>query len=212
VDETIKILILAGSLRRDAYNRALARAAAQVAPRGLAMATFDGLGTLPFYDRDVEDGLSCIDCLADRRRITDGARACRHTLFATGGSRDVRIASSRSAPRGRSSGPGRCLCGEPHRAEGLPGGPFGMPAEGSREGPDGHARRLAPGAGRGERPNRRGPATGAPGGPRTRRHNNRDGSRSHASEAISSADSAAPSNGYGGRQSRLLRRPIGGAD
>ena len=55
VGETIKILILAGSLRRDSYNRALARAAAQMATNVVSTGTFDGLGALPFYDGDLED-------------------------------------------------------------------------------------------------------------------------------------------------------------
>ncbi len=49
-----QILILAGSLRRDSYNRALARASAQLAPSGVSISTFDGLGALPFYDGDLE--------------------------------------------------------------------------------------------------------------------------------------------------------------
>ena len=54
-NETIKILILVGSLRRDSYNRALARAAGQFATSGVSTETFDGLGALPFYDGDLED-------------------------------------------------------------------------------------------------------------------------------------------------------------
>ena len=54
-DETIKILILAGSLRRDSYNRALTRAAVQLAPSGVSIETFDRLGALPFYDGDLEE-------------------------------------------------------------------------------------------------------------------------------------------------------------
>jgi chromate reductase len=55
VDATIKILILAGSLRRDSYNRSLARAAAQISTSGVSTETFDGLGAIPFYDGDLED-------------------------------------------------------------------------------------------------------------------------------------------------------------
>lgn len=55
MNETTKILILTGSLRRDSYNRALARAAAQLAPSGVSTVTFDGLGALPFYDGDLEN-------------------------------------------------------------------------------------------------------------------------------------------------------------
>jgi chromate reductase len=71
VDETIKILILAGSLRRDSYNRALARAAAQLATGGVSTQTFDGLGALPFYDGDLEDEGLPTTVVALRRAIVE---------------------------------------------------------------------------------------------------------------------------------------------
>jgi hypothetical protein len=46
----MKILGLAGSLRRASYNRALLQAALELAPSGWETETFDSLGTLPFYD------------------------------------------------------------------------------------------------------------------------------------------------------------------
>jgi len=54
VDQTIKILGLAGSLRRASYNRALLGAARQLAPAGIVMETFDRLGEIPFFDADLE--------------------------------------------------------------------------------------------------------------------------------------------------------------
>jgi Predicted flavoprotein len=50
----LHVLGLAGSLRRDSYNRALLRAAADLSPAGIEITTFDQLGALPFYDGDVE--------------------------------------------------------------------------------------------------------------------------------------------------------------
>ncbi|MGZ8562197.1 MAG: NADPH-dependent FMN reductase [Candidatus Limnocylindria bacterium] len=49
-----RILGIAGSLRGASYNRALLRAAVEVAPSGVEVTTFDELGEVPFYDGDVE--------------------------------------------------------------------------------------------------------------------------------------------------------------
>ena len=45
----MKILGLAGSLRRESYNRALLQAALELAPSGWETEIFDSLGALPFY-------------------------------------------------------------------------------------------------------------------------------------------------------------------
>lgn len=50
----LRILGLAGSLRRDSYNRALLRAAAELSPSEFEISTFDELAALPFYDGDIE--------------------------------------------------------------------------------------------------------------------------------------------------------------
>jgi chromate reductase, NAD(P)H dehydrogenase (quinone) len=49
-----RILGIAGSLRGASFNRALLRAATELAPSGVEITTFDELGALPFYDGDVE--------------------------------------------------------------------------------------------------------------------------------------------------------------
>jgi chromate reductase len=49
-----RILGIAGSLRSGSFNRALLRAAVQLAPSGVELTIFDELGALPFYDGDVE--------------------------------------------------------------------------------------------------------------------------------------------------------------
>jgi chromate reductase, NAD(P)H dehydrogenase (quinone) len=54
VNKPIHLLGIAGSLRSASFNRALLRAAEEVAPSGVEITTFDELGALPFYDGDVE--------------------------------------------------------------------------------------------------------------------------------------------------------------
>jgi chromate reductase len=49
----LRILGIAGSLRRDSYNRALLRAAAERAPDGMSIEPFD-LAEVPLYNGDVE--------------------------------------------------------------------------------------------------------------------------------------------------------------
>jgi chromate reductase len=49
----LSILGIAGSLRRDSYNRALLRAAAELAPQGMKIKIFD-LAEVPLYNGDVE--------------------------------------------------------------------------------------------------------------------------------------------------------------
>jgi chromate reductase len=49
----LSILAFAGSLRRASYNRALLRAAAELAPAGMRISIFD-LAEVPLYNGDVE--------------------------------------------------------------------------------------------------------------------------------------------------------------
>jgi len=49
----VKVLGIAGSLRSGSHNRALIRAASELAPPGVEIVEFD-LRELPFYDGDVE--------------------------------------------------------------------------------------------------------------------------------------------------------------
>jgi chromate reductase len=48
-----RIIAFAGSLRKGSYNRALIRAAQELAPDGMAIEAID-IGGLPFYNADVE--------------------------------------------------------------------------------------------------------------------------------------------------------------
>lgn len=109
VDGTIKILILAGSLRRDSYNRALARAAAQLASSGVSTVTFDGLGALPFYDGDVEDKGLPATVVALRRAIVEADALLIATPEYNGATSGV----LKNALDWASRGPARILAGKP---------------------------------------------------------------------------------------------------
>jgi chromate reductase, NAD(P)H dehydrogenase (quinone) len=50
----MRILGITGSLRRDSYNHALLREAAERLPAGAELIEFDRLGEIPPYDADVE--------------------------------------------------------------------------------------------------------------------------------------------------------------
>jgi chromate reductase, NAD(P)H dehydrogenase (quinone) len=50
----MRLLTISGSLRAESYNTALARAAADLAPPGVAVELFEGLGELPLFDADLE--------------------------------------------------------------------------------------------------------------------------------------------------------------
>jgi len=51
---TIRILGIAGSLRRESHNRAMLRAAARLAPDGVTVEVYDGLETVPVFSEDLE--------------------------------------------------------------------------------------------------------------------------------------------------------------
>lgn len=50
----IKVLALVGSLRVASINRQIAQLAADVAPDGVSVTVFEGLGDLPFYNEDID--------------------------------------------------------------------------------------------------------------------------------------------------------------
>jgi len=52
----VNVLAISGSLRAESYNTGLARAAARLAPEGVVVELYDGLGTLPLYDQDLDEG------------------------------------------------------------------------------------------------------------------------------------------------------------
>jgi len=52
--DALRILGVAGSLRRDSHNRALLRAASRLAPEGVTVTVYDGLETVPVFNEDLE--------------------------------------------------------------------------------------------------------------------------------------------------------------
>ncbi|HVT61425.1 MAG TPA: NAD(P)H-dependent oxidoreductase [Thermoanaerobaculia bacterium] len=52
----LHVLGIAGSLRRASYNRALLRAAVELAPPGMEIEIFDQVGALPLFNQDLEAG------------------------------------------------------------------------------------------------------------------------------------------------------------
>jgi chromate reductase len=50
----VRVLAVSGSLRAGSYNTALARAALDLAPAGVEVELFEGLGELPLFDADLE--------------------------------------------------------------------------------------------------------------------------------------------------------------
>jgi len=52
----MRVLGISGSLRRDSYNHALLRAAAERLPAGVELFEFDQLREIPPYDADLEEG------------------------------------------------------------------------------------------------------------------------------------------------------------
>jgi chromate reductase len=53
MNDTIRFLGIAGSLRRDSFNRAALRAAQRLVPDGVTLDTFE-IGRLPLYNQDEE--------------------------------------------------------------------------------------------------------------------------------------------------------------
>ena len=50
----VRVLALVGSLRAASTNRQIAELAAAVAPDGVTVTVFEGLGELPFYNEDID--------------------------------------------------------------------------------------------------------------------------------------------------------------
>jgi chromate reductase len=72
----MKILALSGSLRRESFNTALARAARDLAPDGVEVEIYDGIGLLPHYDQDLDhEDVEVPGPVAELRRRIDDADA-----------------------------------------------------------------------------------------------------------------------------------------
>jgi NAD(P)H-dependent FMN reductase len=53
-----KVLALVGSLRAASINRQIAELAVELAPDGVALTIFEGLGDLPFYNEEIDDAMN----------------------------------------------------------------------------------------------------------------------------------------------------------
>jgi NAD(P)H-dependent FMN reductase len=51
---SVRILALVGSLRAGSHNRQLAEAAVKLAPEGVEVEIYEGLGDIPFYNEDID--------------------------------------------------------------------------------------------------------------------------------------------------------------
>jgi NAD(P)H-dependent FMN reductase len=54
----IKVLALVGSLRAASINRQIAELATAIAPEGITVTVFEGLGELPFYNEEIDDAMN----------------------------------------------------------------------------------------------------------------------------------------------------------
>jgi chromate reductase, NAD(P)H dehydrogenase (quinone) len=70
----MRVLGISGSLRRDSYNTALLRAAAERLPGGVEFVLFDRLGEIPMYDADLEESgetPAAVEALREEMRAAD---------------------------------------------------------------------------------------------------------------------------------------------
>src|SRR4051812_48253066 len=65
----MRILAIAGSLRRDSHNVRLIRAAAETLPPGATLELWDGLRDVPLYDEDVDSRFTPAGVAALREAI-----------------------------------------------------------------------------------------------------------------------------------------------
>ncbi len=63
------VTVLVGSLRADSVNRRLAHALRERAPQGVIVDVVEDLGTLPFYNEDLEAGVLPAEVAALRERV-----------------------------------------------------------------------------------------------------------------------------------------------
>ena len=75
----MRILAISGSLRRDSYNTALLREAAELAPAGVELELYEGLELLPPYNEDVDHG----NPPAEAVRLREAIAAADGLLIAT---------------------------------------------------------------------------------------------------------------------------------
>jgi chromate reductase len=67
----MRILAISGSLRAASHNTSLLRAAAELAPDGVELELYEGLGALPHYDEDLDREVAPAEVARLRKRISD---------------------------------------------------------------------------------------------------------------------------------------------
>lgn len=82
-DATVRVLGIAGSLRVRSYNRALLRAAAELAPDGLTIVEFSRLAEIPPYDGDLDPPDAPEQAPEPVRALRDALRAADALLVVT---------------------------------------------------------------------------------------------------------------------------------
>ena len=71
----MRVLGISGSLRRDSFNTALLRAAAERLPDGVEFVAFERLAEIPAYDADLEEGGPAPDAVTELREAMRAADA-----------------------------------------------------------------------------------------------------------------------------------------
>jgi chromate reductase len=72
----MRVLAISGSLRRESFNTALANAARELAPDGVEVEVYDGLGLIPHYDQDLDqEDVETPEPVAELRRRIEEADA-----------------------------------------------------------------------------------------------------------------------------------------
>ncbi|HZG07110.1 MAG TPA: NADPH-dependent FMN reductase [Streptomyces sp.] len=72
---SVRVLGLVGSLRAGSHNRQLAEAAVKLAPEGVELALYEGLGEVPFYNEDIDVEGSVPEAAARLREAAASADA-----------------------------------------------------------------------------------------------------------------------------------------
>jgi len=71
--DSIRILALSGSLRKESYNKALINAVAKLAPTGIEVVVFDEMDLIPLFNPDREnENISTVRNLKKELKISNG--------------------------------------------------------------------------------------------------------------------------------------------
>jgi chromate reductase len=118
--ETVRILAIAGSLRRESYNRAALRAAEMLVPQGAVLETFDLKG-IPVFSQD--DELSPPPAVIELKRRV---RAADALLFSTPEHNfSIPAALKNAIDWGSRPSADNCWAGKPAAIMGASSGRFG---------------------------------------------------------------------------------------